>query len=141
MKVTSIQNNAEHQAMLNRIDTIFSAQPGTPEGEDLMRLVKLVEKYEEARYAIPSPGENGGGAVAVAGVPRRPPHRRNSNSNYEVVGASGAGSVSESGSKSLCFVDTDSDPDTDADGFIPIFRIAGARLTSDLRREKMNHDY
>lgn len=53
MKATSIQNDAEHQAILNRIDTIFSAQPGTPHGAELKRLVKLVEAYEESRYPIP----------------------------------------------------------------------------------------
>lgn len=50
-----IKSEAEHAAALARIDALWSARPGTPEGEELELWVHLVEAYEEAHHAIPLP--------------------------------------------------------------------------------------
>lgn len=50
-----IQSMEEHKAALSRIDEIFDAPVGTPEGDELGLLVKQVEAYETERYPIPPP--------------------------------------------------------------------------------------
>ena len=50
-----IRSKEEHEAALSRIDVIFNALVGTPEGDDLDLLVKQVEVYEAERYPIPPP--------------------------------------------------------------------------------------
>ena len=49
----------DHAAALARIDELFTAKPGTPEGDELDLLVTLVELYEEKQFpiALPSPVE------------------------------------------------------------------------------------
>ena len=46
MKPKLIKTEAEHQAALTRIEAIFSAKPGTPEGDELELLATLVDLYE-----------------------------------------------------------------------------------------------
>lgn len=47
-----IENEKEYEAMLARIEEIFHAVPGTPEGDELELLVSLVEKYEDEKYPM-----------------------------------------------------------------------------------------
>jgi HTH-type transcriptional regulator / antitoxin HigA len=55
MKPKLINNEADYKAVLARIEDIFSAKPGTPEGDELDLLVTLVELYEEKVYRINLP--------------------------------------------------------------------------------------
>jgi len=57
MKPKLIKTEAEHQAVLARIEAIFDAKPGTPEGDELDLLATLVDLYEEKAFPIdlPSP--------------------------------------------------------------------------------------
>jgi HTH-type transcriptional regulator / antitoxin HigA len=47
-----IRNEAEYQATLARIDEIFNAKPGTPEGKELTLLIDLVVEYEKEEWPI-----------------------------------------------------------------------------------------
>ncbi len=55
MNAKLIKTEADHAAALGRIETIFGARPGTPEGDELELLVHLVEAYEAAQYPIEPP--------------------------------------------------------------------------------------
>ena len=55
MAAKLIKTEAEDKAALKRIDAIFSAKPGTPEGDELELLEHLVEEYESAKYPIDMP--------------------------------------------------------------------------------------
>ena len=55
MKPKLIRNEADYKAALARIEDIFSAKTGTPEGDELDLLVTLVELYEEKVYRINLP--------------------------------------------------------------------------------------
>lgn len=59
MKAKLIKNEADYEAALARIGTIFDAKPGTPDGDELDLLVTLVELYEGKAFPIglPSPVE------------------------------------------------------------------------------------
>lgn len=59
MKPKLIKTDADYQAALARIEQIFDARPGTPEGDELELLATLVELYEEKAFPIdlPSPVE------------------------------------------------------------------------------------
>jgi len=52
-----IKNEADYDAALERVDCIFDAKRGTPEGDELELLVTLIELYEEDAYpmALPDP--------------------------------------------------------------------------------------
>lgn len=50
-----IKTEKEHAAALSRIEEIFTAQPGTPEGDELELLVHLVDEYETATYPMDLP--------------------------------------------------------------------------------------
>ena len=47
-----ITNDADHERALARIETLFDAKPGTPEGDELDRLVTVVDAYEQKRFPI-----------------------------------------------------------------------------------------
>lgn len=50
--INKINNEKEFLAALNRVDVLmFKAVPGTPEGDELEKLSKLIEDYEN-RNAI-----------------------------------------------------------------------------------------
>ncbi len=49
-----IESEEEYKRILKRIEVIFDAKPGTPEGVELEYLVKQVEEYEEVHYPIKS---------------------------------------------------------------------------------------
>ncbi|HEY3963223.1 MAG TPA: transcriptional regulator [Planctomycetaceae bacterium] len=55
MKPKVIKTEAEHEAVLARIDRIFDAKPGTPKGDELELLLLLVETFEERAYPIDPP--------------------------------------------------------------------------------------
>lgn len=55
MNAKLIKTEADHAAALARIEAIFDAHPGTPEGDELELLVHLVEEYEAAQHAIEPP--------------------------------------------------------------------------------------
>ena len=55
MKPKLIKNKADHDAAMDRIEAIFDAKPGTPQGDELDLLVTLVELYEERACPIPMP--------------------------------------------------------------------------------------
>ena len=54
-KSIKIETDEDYQKYLLRINEIWNAEPGTPEGIELDRLVSIVEKYEEEKYPIPLP--------------------------------------------------------------------------------------
>ena len=55
LEIKIIRNEADYDAALARIDVLFGAEPGTPEGAELDRLVTLVSDYEDIHYPIPEP--------------------------------------------------------------------------------------
>jgi HTH-type transcriptional regulator / antitoxin HigA len=50
-----IKTTVEHERALARIEELFTAKPGTPEGDDLELLLLLVETYEAKEYPIDLP--------------------------------------------------------------------------------------
>ncbi|SMP68295.1 HTH-type transcriptional regulator / antitoxin HigA [Neorhodopirellula lusitana] len=54
-----IKTDRDHQRALARVEELFAAKPGTPEGDELELWLLLVEKYEEAAFPVelPSPIE------------------------------------------------------------------------------------
>jgi HTH-type transcriptional regulator / antitoxin HigA len=50
-----IKTTVEHERALARIDELFAAKPGTPEGDELELLLLLVETYEAKEYPIDLP--------------------------------------------------------------------------------------
>lgn len=50
-----IRDDSEHEDALAYIDTLMSAEAGTPEMEELKLWVGLVQVYEEERYPISPP--------------------------------------------------------------------------------------
>lgn len=50
-----IKTEADYQQVLARLEQIFDAVPGTPEGDELEVLAILVEHYESQRFPIDLP--------------------------------------------------------------------------------------
>jgi len=55
MEIRPIKTEADYQAALDEIESLFDAKPGTPEGDRLEVLTTLVEAYEERHYSLPMP--------------------------------------------------------------------------------------
>ncbi len=55
MTIKPIRTDADHAAALARIDTLWDAEPGTPEADELEVLGLLVAHYEEAKFPIDAP--------------------------------------------------------------------------------------
>jgi len=55
MNIKLIHTEADYQAALQRIRTLWDAPEGTPEEEELEILVMLVNRYEEEYYPIEEP--------------------------------------------------------------------------------------
>jgi len=55
MNIKPIRTKADYKEALKRVDQIFDAEVGTPEGDELDILATLVEKYEDEHYPIESP--------------------------------------------------------------------------------------
>lgn len=50
-----IKTESDYQKALQRLEQIFDATPGTPEGDELELLGLLLHQYEEAHYPIDYP--------------------------------------------------------------------------------------
>ena len=55
MNINPIRTEQDYEAALLEIESLFEAEPGTPEADKLDVLVTLVEAYEEKHYPIPLP--------------------------------------------------------------------------------------
>jgi HTH-type transcriptional regulator/antitoxin HigA len=55
MKPKIIKTEAEHAEAMARIEQIFAAKPGTPEGDELELLTMLVEQFEREAFPIGLP--------------------------------------------------------------------------------------
>lgn len=55
MTINLIHNEAEYQAALRRIRTLWDAEPDTPEADELEVLALIVNQYEEKHYPIEEP--------------------------------------------------------------------------------------
>ena len=47
-----ISNDSEYKEVLEQIERVFDSLPNTKEGEELVRLVKLIEDWEDKMYPI-----------------------------------------------------------------------------------------
>jgi HTH-type transcriptional regulator/antitoxin HigA len=56
MNIRPIRGDEDHTAALRRIDALWGAAEGTPEGDELDVLVALVSHYEESRWPAPRLG-------------------------------------------------------------------------------------
>lgn len=55
MAIKPIKTKKDYQAAMNRLEMIFDAKPGTPEGDELEVLGILIDKYEQEHYPIGYP--------------------------------------------------------------------------------------
>ena len=55
MNIAPIRTEADYEKALERLETIFDAKIGTPEGDEAEVLSILIEKYEEQHYPIDMP--------------------------------------------------------------------------------------
>jgi HTH-type transcriptional regulator/antitoxin HigA len=55
MNIQPIKTEADYQAALDEIESLFDAEPGTPEEDRLEVLTTLVEAYEDRHYSLPMP--------------------------------------------------------------------------------------
>jgi HTH-type transcriptional regulator/antitoxin HigA len=55
MDITPIKTDADYRATLREIETLMTAEPGTPEDERLDLLVTLVEAWERKHYPLDLP--------------------------------------------------------------------------------------
>ncbi|MFN5705107.1 MAG: type II toxin-antitoxin system HigA family antitoxin [bacterium] len=55
MNIKPIKNKKDYHKALNRLEIIFDAKRGTPEGDELEILGILIEKYENENFAIEFP--------------------------------------------------------------------------------------
>lgn len=53
MGIKFIKTEQDYDSALERLEEIFDAKLGTPEGKELEVLGKLIEEYENKHYAIP----------------------------------------------------------------------------------------
>ncbi len=52
MNLISIKTENDYNIVLERLEEIFDAKLGTPEGKELEVLAKLIEEYENKHYAM-----------------------------------------------------------------------------------------
>lgn len=50
-----IKTEDQYEATLSRVDEIFDAIPGTPEGDELELLLLVIKDYEDRHYPVPVP--------------------------------------------------------------------------------------
>lgn len=60
MVIQLIETPADYAAAIKEIDALMSAQAGTTEGQRLVCLAKLVQKYEAKLFSIDGPPEHYG---------------------------------------------------------------------------------
>ena len=52
MKTGPIKTEKHYKSALQRIEELWGAPQGSPEGNELDRLVKLIENYERKHYPV-----------------------------------------------------------------------------------------
>lgn len=52
LECKTVTSEQEYKRALKCIETLFDAEPGTPEGNELEMLVSLVEAYEDLHHPI-----------------------------------------------------------------------------------------
>lgn len=55
MEISIIKDEEQYRGYLSRMNEIFHAEEGTPEGKELDLLALILEKYEEDHYPIEAP--------------------------------------------------------------------------------------
>ena len=55
MKITPIKTEIDYRAALKRLEFLFDATIGTPEGDDAEILALLIDEYENTHYPIEAP--------------------------------------------------------------------------------------
>src|SRR4029077_13146606 len=55
MEIKPIRTEVDHEAVLRRIESLWGAAQGTPEGDELDVLATLAECYESAHYPVDPP--------------------------------------------------------------------------------------
>ncbi|RKR09697.1 HTH-type transcriptional regulator/antitoxin HigA [Flavobacterium sp. 90] len=55
MEIKPIKTEKDYDLALQRVNTLFDAEPNTVEADELDILVTLIEKYEQIHYPIPEP--------------------------------------------------------------------------------------
>ncbi|MBX7096028.1 MAG: helix-turn-helix domain-containing protein [Flavobacteriales bacterium] len=55
MNIKPIKTQKDYRQALQRLEMIFDARPGTKEGDELVILGILIEKFEEEHYPIEAP--------------------------------------------------------------------------------------
>ena len=55
--ITKIETEDEYNEALTRAEALWNAEDGTPEGEELGKLVTLIEEYESVHYSIGPPSK------------------------------------------------------------------------------------
>ncbi len=55
MEIRPIKTEADYQAALAEIESLFDAEPGTPKEDRLEVLTTLVEAYEDRHYSLSMP--------------------------------------------------------------------------------------
>jgi HTH-type transcriptional regulator/antitoxin HigA len=55
--ITKIETEDDYSEALTRAETLWNAEDGTPEGEELDKLVMLIEEYEAIHYPIDPPSK------------------------------------------------------------------------------------
>ena len=55
MELKIIKTEEEYEIALERLDEVFDAEDGTPEGNEADILALIVEKYEDEHYQIEAP--------------------------------------------------------------------------------------
>src|SRR5215467_14870742 len=55
MKIKPIRTEADHESALHRVEQLWDADQGSPDGDELDVLLALVEAYEEEHYPIDLP--------------------------------------------------------------------------------------
>lgn len=52
MEINRIKSDKQYREYLDRMNEIFHAEEGTPEGKELDHLADVIEKYEEKHYPM-----------------------------------------------------------------------------------------
>lgn len=55
MEISPIKTESDYAAAMHRIEAVWGAAPGTPQGDELEILVTLAEAYERQHYPIDLP--------------------------------------------------------------------------------------
>lgn len=55
MEIRPIRTEADYRTALSEVERLWSAEPGTPEGDGVEVLSALIELYEAKKHPIPAP--------------------------------------------------------------------------------------